>query len=179
MLRFAAVLLVFSLAVAAQAQSVQPPTAASAKSAAKKPVQRKPVGALQPAVTASGPCIGVFPLIGDRFAVNKIGLTVFGNEYKEIAVDNWGLDDLVVERVQAAVGPGISVRRIATAEGAFDGYKPGTGLFQNSRPRRRRNASVTSLLPGAPITISGISLSTASVSSTADARSSAAPHSMR
>jgi hypothetical protein len=70
-------------------------------------------------------------MIGDHFAVKKIGLTVFGNEYKEITVGNWGLDDLVVERVRAAVGPGKVVRRIAYANGAFDGYTPGIGLFQN------------------------------------------------
>src|SRR5213078_1312960 len=83
------------------------------------------------APAAGGPCIGVFPLIGDRFGVKKIGLTVFGNEDREITVDNWGLDDLVVERLRAAVGPGRIVRRIATAKGTFDGYTPGIGMFQN------------------------------------------------
>jgi len=39
----------------------------------------------------------VIPLLGDRFVVRKIGVTVFGNEEKEIPVDGWGLDDLVVE----------------------------------------------------------------------------------
>ena len=74
---------------------------------------------------------GVPAPLGDRFEVKKIGITVFGNEFKEITVDNWGLDDLVVERVRAAVGPGPAVRRIAYAKGSFDGYVPGIGMFQN------------------------------------------------
>lgn len=80
---------------------------------------------------ASGPCIGVFPLLGDQFGIRKIGITVFGNEFKQITVDNWGLDDLVVERVRAAIGPGMAVRRIAHAKAVFEGYVPGIGMFQN------------------------------------------------
>jgi hypothetical protein len=125
MRRLAVCLLAFSLGFSAQAQPVSP------SSAARKPAAAKPATSRPAAAPASGPCIGVFPLLGDRFAVKKIGLTVFGNEDKEIAVENWGLDDLAVERVRAAVGPGKVVRRIAAAKGAFDGYTPGIGMFQN------------------------------------------------
>jgi hypothetical protein len=128
MVRLAALLLALSLVQSAQAQTVQPPAVTKAKPAVKKPARPKAV-AETPA--ASGPCIGVFPLLGDQFEIRKIGITVFGNEFKQITVDNWGLDDLVVERVRAAVGPGMTVRRIAFAKGAFDGYVPGIGMFQN------------------------------------------------
>jgi hypothetical protein len=128
MVRFVALLLVLNLIHSAQAQTVQLPAADKAKAAAKKPASPKAV-VTTPA--AGGPCIGVFPLLADRFAVKKIGITVFGNEFKEITVDNWGLDDLVVERVRAAVAPRIAVRRIAHGKGAFDGYVPGVGMFQN------------------------------------------------
>ena len=139
-----------SLVHSAQAQTAQPPTAAKAKPAAKKPAPPKAVAATP---AASGPCIGVFPLLADRFQVRKIGITVFGNEFKQITVDNWGLDDLVVERVRAAVGPSMAVRRIAHAKGAFRWLRSGDRdlpepetrkrrpLFD--RPRRRRNASAT------------------------------------
>ena len=128
MVRLAALLFALSLVHSAQAQTVQPPAAAKAKPAAKKPAPPKPV-AETPA--ASGPCIGVFPLLGDQFGVRKIGITVFGNDFKQIKVDNWGLDDLVVERLRAAVGPGIAVRRIAHDKALFAGYVPGIGMFQN------------------------------------------------
>jgi hypothetical protein len=126
MLRIAAVLLAFSVALAAQAQPAQPPADAPAKPAVKKSAQPKGAPAPRPASPPpSGRCIGVVSAIGDRFAVKKIGFTVFGNEYKEIPADNFKLDDLVVERVQAAVGPGLAARKIAHAKGAFDSYRTG------------------------------------------------------
>ena len=128
MVRLATLLLAFSLAHSAQAQTVQPPTAAKAKPAAKK--QAPPKAAAEP-VAASGPCIGVFPLLSDQFGVRKIGVMVFGNDFKSIKVGNWGLDDLVVERLRAAVGPGLAVRRIAFDKALFEGYVPGIGMFQN------------------------------------------------
>jgi hypothetical protein len=129
MVRLAALLLAFSLVHSAQAQTVQPPAAAKAKSAARKPAPPKAVAEQS---TPSGPCgIGVFPLLFDQFGVRKIGLTVFGNEFKQITVDNWGLDDLAVERVRAAAGPGVAVRRIPFAKALFEGYVPGIGMFQN------------------------------------------------
>jgi hypothetical protein len=128
MVRLAALLLALGVVHSAQAQTVQPPAVAKAKTAAKKPAPPKPTTGTP---VASRPCIGVFPLLADRFEVKKIGITVFGNEFTRITVDNWGLDDLVVERLRAAVGPGIAVLRIAYAKGAFDGYVPGIGMFQN------------------------------------------------
>lgn len=129
MVRLAALLLALSLVHPAQAQTVQPPAAAKAKPATKKPAPPKAAAAIP---ASSGPCIiGVFPLLGDQFGIRKIGITVFGNEFKAITVDNWGLDDLVVERVRAAVGPGMAVRRIAHDKALFAGYVPGIGMFQN------------------------------------------------
>jgi hypothetical protein len=128
MIRLAALLLAFGLVHSAQAQTAPPPPAAKAKPAAKKPAPPK---AKAETSAASGPCIGVFPLLFDQFGVRKIGMTVFGNEFKQIKVDNWGLDDLVVERLRAAVGPGLAVRRIAFDKALFEGYVPGIGMVQN------------------------------------------------
>jgi hypothetical protein len=126
MLRIAAVLLAFSVALSAQAQPAQPPADAPVKPAIKKSTQPKGAPASRPASPpTSGRCIGVISVIGDRFAVKKIGITVFGNENKEIPADDWKLDDLVVERVRAAAGPGVAARKIAPAKGAFDSYGPG------------------------------------------------------
>ena len=73
-----------------------------------------------PDLPESGPCrIGVISAVGDQFAVQKVGLTVFGNEETEVPVDAWGLDDLVVARDPRAAGSGIAVRRIAYAKGAL------------------------------------------------------------
>lgn len=88
------------------------------KKAAAKPGKAAPKP-LEPA--AAGPCqLGVIAALEDKFSVQKIGITVFGNEETEVPVD-WGLNDIVAERVRAAAG-GAGVRRIAYPKGAFEPY---------------------------------------------------------
>jgi hypothetical protein len=138
MFRFAAsVLVLLSLLASAAAQTPPAATAPSAqqtKPAAKKATTTKPKAAAKPAEPASsGPCgIGVIAATQDLFVVQKIGLTVFGNDYAEVPV-SWGLDDLTFARVRAAAGA-TPVRRIPYAKGAFDSYyHPKGGLFRNRR----------------------------------------------
>jgi hypothetical protein len=65
--------------------------------------------------------------------VQKIGLTVFGNEETEIPIPAWGLDDLVTARVRAAT-PGLQVRKLSYAKGTFDPYyHPPSMMFRDSR----------------------------------------------
>jgi hypothetical protein len=128
MLRLAVVLLAFSLSLSAQAQTTQPSPSATKSAGNKKPSVKDGAAAglsSQPAPSRGGPCIGVIPLVGDRFSVQDIGLTVFGNEYKEIKVDNWGLDDLVVERVRAAAGPHLATRGILRTNPEVAALEPG------------------------------------------------------
>ncbi len=69
---------------------------------------------------------------GDIFTVQKIGLTVFGNDFAEVPV-KWGFDDLIFDRVKAAAGP-TPVRRIPYARDAFDSYyHPQSTLFRNTQ----------------------------------------------
>jgi hypothetical protein len=118
--------------VLAQTQSAQAPSPA-AKAAVKKPASRARA-ATKPVVMDNGPCrLGVIPAVGDVFVVQKIGLTVFGNEHEEV-VTNWGLDDLVFARVRAAAGPTLPVRRIAYPAGAFEHYyHPASRLLPDPR----------------------------------------------
>jgi hypothetical protein len=128
------------LAAAGWAQSSSTPTTpappAPGKSA-KKPVA-KATSSVKPstkpsAVAENGPCsVGVISAIPDIFAVQKMGLTVFGNALHEIPV-TWNFDDLAVARAQAAAGT-TSIRRIIYAKGAFDSYyHPQRSLFRNQR----------------------------------------------
>jgi hypothetical protein len=137
MVRFAASLLaLLSLLTPAAAQTPPAPSAQSAtqpKPPAKK-AAAKPKAPAKPAEQATaGPCgIGVIAATQDLFVVQKIGLTVFGNDYAEVPV-SWGLDDLTFARVRAAAGT-TPVRRIPYAKGAFDSYyHPKGGLFRNRR----------------------------------------------
>jgi hypothetical protein len=143
MLRSFAVALVLScFAVSALAQAQ--PAAGTAitragtpapKPAAKKPAPKAKTSAKPAGPIESGPCqIGVIPVVGDQFAVQKVGITIFGNEYTEVPIDAWGLDDLVIARVRAAIAPGIGARRIAYPKGAFAPYDhPAPALFRNAR----------------------------------------------
>jgi hypothetical protein len=66
--------------------------------------------------------------------VQKVGLTVFGNEYAEVPIDAWGLDDLVVARVRAAAALGSGVRKIVYPKAAFAPYDhPAPALFRNAQ----------------------------------------------
>jgi hypothetical protein len=108
-------------------------TATPAKPAAKKPAPKAKTSAKPPAPADSGPCqVGVVSVVGDEFVVQRVGLTVFNNEYTEVPIDAWGLDDLVLARVRAAL-PGTGVRRIAYPKGTFAPYDhPAPALFRNS-----------------------------------------------
>jgi hypothetical protein len=132
----AIVLSCFPISSFVQAQSapgpITQPAPAAAKPAVKKSAPKGKAAAKQPVPSESGPCqIGVISAIGDTFAVQKVGLTVFGNELTEVPISAWGLDDLVVARVRAAAS-GSSVRKIAYPKGAFEAYyHPPTSLFRN------------------------------------------------
>ncbi|MDA9465919.1 hypothetical protein [Bradyrhizobium sp. CCBAU 53415] len=109
-------------------------TAAPAKPAVKKAAPKAKPAAQQPVAAESGPCqIGVIAAIGDRFSVQHVGLTMFGNEYMEAPIETWGIDDLFVAKVRAAAS-GTAVRKIAYASGAFKAYyHPEAKLFRNDR----------------------------------------------
>jgi hypothetical protein len=137
------VALLLALAVAQPALAQTAPTPAPnptkplpAKPAAKKPAPPKPdAGAPAAAATAAqhGRCIGVIPHIGDRFVVQTIGVMAFGNDLKEVPIESWGLDDLIVARVRAAAGTGVAVRRIAYPANAFEPFDhPPNRLFRNA-----------------------------------------------
>lgn len=135
---FTAAIFLSCFIISASAQAPSPQGAATrtgtpaAKPAVKKTAPKGKAAAKQPAPAESGPCqIGVISAVGDTFAVQKVGLTVFGNELTEVPINAWGLDDLVVARVRVATS-GAIVRKIAYPKGAFEPYyHPPTRLFRN------------------------------------------------
>jgi hypothetical protein len=135
----------FALALAQPALAQTAPTAAPKPSPAKpspakpsptkpspaKPAAKKPEPPKPDATAEHGPCIGVIPHIGESFALQSIGLTMFGNDLKEVPIESWGLDDLIVARVRAAAGPRFTVRRIAYPANAFATFD-NPPLFHNT-----------------------------------------------
>lgn len=120
----ATAVLVSCLAAAGWAQSppASPTPSAPVKPAAKKAAPKATAAAKPPVVTETGPCrLGVITVLGTQFAVQKYGVTIFGNESINVPID-WGLDDLVFARVRAATGNDPAVRRISYPRGAFDPF---------------------------------------------------------
>jgi hypothetical protein len=122
----AATILVSCLTAAGWAQSPAtsstPAAATPAKPVTKKAAPKAKAAAKQP-VAETGPCrLGVISALGDRFSVQKFGLTIFENEENDAPMNGWGLDDLPFARVRAATGADPSVRRIAYPAGAFEPY---------------------------------------------------------
>src|SRR5436853_5599209 len=62
--------------------------------------------------TSAGKSVCVIPTVGHKFEVKKIGLMVFGNALDELAVDSWGIDELIVRKAGALLGKKYSVRRV-------------------------------------------------------------------
>lgn len=104
----------FGLVVSAAAQSAPPPARPAKGTVPKVGPNTKQAGPAD--VGACG--IGLISVVGNRFGVQQVGFTMFGNEYAHVAIDGWGLDDLIMSRVRAAA-PGKSVRRIAYAPSAW------------------------------------------------------------
>ena len=135
MIRTVALFLALAVAQPALAQTAPAPTPkpSSANPSPTKPALKKPAPPKPDAGAQRGPCIGVIPHIGDRFVVQTIGVMAFGNDLKEVPIESWGLDDLVVARVRAAAGTGVAVRRIAYPANAFEPFDhPPSRLFRDA-----------------------------------------------
>jgi hypothetical protein len=148
-----AAVLVSCFATAGWSQT--PPTSASpAASAPAKPVAKKPAAKSKSAAkpqgpAESGPCrLGVISAIGDRFWVEKFGVTVFETEVNDVPIEDWGLDDLVLARVRATTGADPSVRKIAYPKGAFEPYYNPKSRFLPD-PNEGLPAIVRSITPNA------------------------------
>src|SRR4051812_24533371 len=132
MLRIAAVFSITCALVApsyAQAPTAQPVNP-SAKPAAKKAAPKAKPKVVKPTAAETGPCsLGVVSAIGNRFEVDKFGVTVFETEVKEVSIEAWSLDDLVMSRVRAANGGDSGLRKIAVPKDAFELYYHPKSIF--------------------------------------------------
>jgi len=74
--------------------------------------------------------IGVISAIGDTFTVQKVGITVFGNEKTQFAIGSWRIDEFVIDRIRAALGRRFDVRPVTYQKAAF--FPQNRGLFGSS-----------------------------------------------
>ncbi|WP_445218859.1 hypothetical protein ACKWRH_00295 [Bradyrhizobium sp. Pa8] len=99
-----------------------------------KPLVRKPATVAPSAPVESGPCqIGVIPIAGIVFMVEKFGPVTLLDKYSRVSVAAWALDDIVVSRVRAAA-PGSFVRRVPfTKDDLKSGGRDQPRLFASYR----------------------------------------------
>ncbi len=72
-------------------------------------------------VIAGAKSVGVVSAIGHKFTLQKVGITVFGNELKEVQTDSWGIDNAAVSKVSALLSSRYSVKRISVGPRDLDG----------------------------------------------------------
>jgi hypothetical protein len=66
-----------------------------------------------------GRTIGIVSALGDKFYLRKVGFTVFGNESEEMAIDSWGIDDLMTAKLKTALAGRFDVRPVTYRRAAF------------------------------------------------------------
>jgi hypothetical protein len=108
---------------------------------AQQPAKPKVPGGTQPAKPSavdSRKCVGVISTIGDKFALQKIGFTVFGNELNYVPIDSWQIDNLVVSKISTFLSKSWAVQRINYTNGAFSSLAEQHGLFFDYDEEYRR-----------------------------------------
>jgi hypothetical protein len=69
---------------------------------------------------AQAKTVGVISAVGHKFALQKVGITVFGNELNEVAIGSWGLDDVAASKVSALLSKRYTVKRISVPQASAD-----------------------------------------------------------
>ena len=64
-------------------------------------------------VIAGAKTVGVVSAIGHKFALQKVGITVLGNELNEVRTNSWGIDAAAVTKVSALLSTRYTVKRIS------------------------------------------------------------------
>ena len=63
--------------------------------------------------------VGIVSAIGDQFTFFKAGLTGFDNSPRSVPIASWGLDDLIVQEISAALSGRFQVQPVTYARASF------------------------------------------------------------
>jgi hypothetical protein len=61
--------------------------------------------------------IGIVSAFTNVFGVQKIGITVFGNDLKQFQIDSWNLDEVAISRARSALSGRFDVRPVTYQKG--------------------------------------------------------------
>jgi hypothetical protein len=88
------------------------------------------------------PKLGIVSAIGDKFYARKTGLGFLGNDFKEMAIAAWGIDEMMTAKIRAALSPRFDVRPVTYKRAVFAAFPDRSGfLAQNFRPEVVREVS--------------------------------------
>jgi hypothetical protein len=88
------------------------------------------------------PKLGIVSAIGDTFYARKTGLGFLGNDFKEMPIAAWGIDEMMTAKLRAALSPRFDVRPVTYKRAAFAIFPDRSGfLAQNFRPEVVREVS--------------------------------------
>jgi hypothetical protein len=71
-----------------------------------------------------------------RFNLQKIGLTVFANEFKSLPIDGWKLEDKIYGKTKALLGKDFAIKNIPATYEAFAPLREPGGLFRDTEGER-------------------------------------------
>ena len=88
------------------------------------------------------PKLGIISAIGDKFYARKTGLGFLGEDFKEMAIASWGIDEMMTAKLRAALNARFDVRPVTYKRAVFAVFPDRSGfLAQNFRPELVREVS--------------------------------------
>lgn len=79
--------------------------------------------------------VGIVSAIGDKFYARKMGFLGIGNDFKEMAIDSWAIDEMMTAKIRAALTPRFDVRPVTYRRAVFAAFPDRSGFIaQSFRP---------------------------------------------
>src|ERR1700732_1394242 len=75
------------------------------------------------------PKLGIVSAIGDKFYARKFGLFGLGNDFKEMAITAWGIDEMMTAKLRAALASRFDVRPVTYKRAAFAAFPDRSGFL--------------------------------------------------
>jgi hypothetical protein len=72
--------------------------------------------------------IGIISAIADEFTLTPAGLTGIDSTDRTVAIASWGIDELVVSRIGAALSPRFQIQNVTYQRASFAHHEPASAL---------------------------------------------------
>lgn len=99
--------------------------------------EAKPAKSPAAAATAGKKTVCLITEATHRFNLQKVGLTVFDNEFKSLPIESWKLDDKVYGKTKAILAKDFAVKNIPATYEAFKPLQESRGLFSDTEGTRK------------------------------------------